>query len=71
MDESKPWYASQTVWASIIQVGVGLGVSLHLFDSAAGAAIATEGPGLLVGIATTVLGVWSFYGRVKASKTIG
>jgi hypothetical protein len=71
MDNTKPWYASQTVWASILQMGVGAGISLGWFSSDAGTAIATEGPGLLVGLATVVLGVWSLYGRVKATKQVG
>ncbi len=71
MDTSKSWWASQTVWASILQVAVGLGVSFGLFSSDAGAAITAEGPGLLIGIVTSALGVWSLIGRVVATKTIG
>ncbi len=71
MDDTKPWYASQTVWASIIQMGVGVATAAGLLTGTAGTAIATDAPGLLVGLATTVLGIWSLYGRVTASKTIG
>jgi hypothetical protein len=70
MDDTKAWYASQTIWASLLQMAVGVGVATGVINDAAGSAIVGDGPGLIIGLVTAVLGVWSLYGRVKASKTI-
>jgi hypothetical protein len=71
MEETKPWYTSRTIWASIIQVGVGVGVSLGVIGDSAGAHILAEGPDLVVGLAVGVAGVLGIWGRIKATKTIG
>ena len=70
MDDTKPWYTSQTIWASILQMAVGVGVGLGAINAAAGTEILAAGPGLLLGLINTGLGAWALYGRVKASKTL-
>jgi hypothetical protein len=71
METSKSWYASKTIWASVFQVGVGIAVSFGVISDSAGASVVAEGPDLIVGIVTAGLGLWSFYGRVFATKTLG
>lgn len=70
MEDIKPWFASTTVWASILQVAVGLGTATGLFTGAAATAIATEGPGLIIGVITSALGIWGLYGRIRATKQL-
>lgn len=70
MEETKPWWSSRTIWASILQVGVGVAVSLGLFSDTAGGAILADGPDLIIGVVTGLLGAWGLYGRVKATKTL-
>jgi len=71
MDEVKSWWESRTIWASIAQVAVGIGVSLGLFDAAQGTTIAAQFPDLIVGVVTAALGVVTFWGRYVAAKKIG
>lgn len=71
MDETKSWWRSNTIWASILQVGVGLAVSTGFISDSAGGSIIAEGPDLIIGIVTAVLGLYGFYGRMTATKTIG
>lgn len=68
MDETKPWYLSRTIWASVVTVvtavaGV-LGVPVAQVDNQA--LIDT----LLQGIAA-ISGLIAIFGRVKASSRIG
>lgn len=70
MNETKPWYLSLTIWASLVQILVGLAVSLGFVDQAAGTQIANELPGLLVGLAGTGIGVLTLVGRVRAKTEI-
>lgn len=70
MDDTKPWYASQTIWASILQMAVGVAVGLGFINAAAGTEIVATGPGLLLGLVNAGLGAWSLYGRVSATKTV-
>lgn len=70
MDNSKPWYASNTIWASFLQMAVGVAIALGVINDAAGSEIVAAGPGLLLGLVNTALGAWSLYGRVKATKTL-
>lgn len=69
-EPTKPWYASTTVWASILQVVAGLSVAVGLFDAAAGTTITSEGPAIIVSLVTAALGAWGVYGRVKATTPI-
>lgn len=70
MNETKPWYQSIGVWASLVQVLVGVAVSLGFVDSAAGSTIADQLPGLIVAIVTSLAGALSLWGRVYAKKEI-
>lgn len=69
-DSSKPWWQSRTIWASVLQVGLGIAVSLGVITGTQSGAILADAPDLIVGIATALLGGWGLYGRVKATKTL-
>lgn len=71
MEDSKPWWQSKTIWASILQVGIGLAVSFGLFSEAAGKEILETGPELLTGIGVSAVGLLQIWARVKATKQIG
>jgi hypothetical protein len=70
MDGSKPWYLSNTVWASVLQLALGVAVSLGVIDGVQSDAILADGPELIVGIAASALGLWGLIGRVRATKTL-
>ena len=70
MDESKPWYASNTIWANLLQMGVGIAVGLGFINAAAGTEIVASGPGIILGIVNAALGAWGLIGRVRATKSI-
>lgn len=70
MEDTKPWWQSRTIWASILQVGIGIAVSFGLFSQEAGATILAEGPDLITGIAVSVVGALQIFSRVKATKQI-
>jgi hypothetical protein len=71
MEDTKPWWQSRTIWASILQVLIGIGVSFGLFSQAAGETILSQGPDLIVGIGVSIVGVLQVVSRVKATKQIG
>jgi len=68
--DAKAWYASKTIWASVLQVIVGILTATGLVSASVGAEIAAQGPELIVGAVTVVLGVVSLYGRAKADKKV-
>ena len=70
MDSTKAWYASKTIWASILQMGVGIAVATGLVNDVAGSTIVTDGPDLIIGIVNIALAGYAMYGRVKADKAI-
>jgi hypothetical protein len=70
MDETKPWYASKTIWASILQVLVGVLVSTGFLGEGTAGTIIAEGPELIAGAVVGLLGLVSLYGRAFAKKTI-
>lgn len=70
MNETKPWYASKAIWASILQVLVGVLVSTGFLGDNAGDTIIAEGPELVAGAVVGVLGLVSLYGRAFAKKII-
>lgn len=70
MDTSKPWYASKTIWASILQMAVGIAVAMGLVNDVAGSTIIAEGPDIVIGLVNGALGAWSLYGRVKATTQV-
>lgn len=71
MEDTKPWWQSRTIWASILQVGIGLAVSFGLFSAEAGAAILADGPDLIAGLGVSIVGALQIWSRVKATKQIG
>ena len=70
MEDTKAWWASRTIWASIAQVLVGIAVSIGVFDATQGAEITAQFPDLIVGVVTAALGLITFWGRFVASKLI-
>lgn len=69
-DNTKPWWQSQTIWASVLQVALGIAVSFGLVTDVQSGAILADAPALIVGISTVLLGGWGLYGRVKATKAL-
>jgi hypothetical protein len=70
MEETKPWYRSNAVIASILQMAVGVAVAAGLINEVAGSTIIAEGPGVLIGAINAALGLWGLVGRIKATKAI-
>ncbi len=70
MEDSKPWYASRNIWASILQVGVGIAITMGLFSQEVGAGIVSQGPDLLAGLAVSVIGIVQIATRAMAKHTI-
>lgn len=70
MTDTKPWYLSLTIWASLVQVLVGLAVALGFVDQVAGTAIADQLPGLIIALVTSGSGVLTLVGRVRAKTEI-
>ena len=70
MADTKPWYQSQTIWASILQMVVGVAIATGLVNDAQASIVIAEGPGLIIGGVTLALGVWSAIGRARAVKAI-
>ena len=70
MDDSKGWWQSTTIWASLVQVAVFGLLALNLVTANGAAALTADLPGLLVNIAGVVTGGIALYGRAVATKTI-
>ena len=70
MEETKPWWTSKTVWASVIQIIVGIAVATGLLTQTQGTEVVSNFPELAVGLATSGLGLISFVTRVIASKQL-
>lgn len=70
MDETKPWYTSNGVWASLLTILGGVGTAIGGWDGGDVNMVVTEAPAYLVGIAVGALGLWSLYGRWGASKKV-
>lgn len=68
--ETKYWYESKTVWASILQVVIGIAVSAGFLSATDSSVLLSEGPDLIVGGITIALGIFGVYGRIKATKQI-
>ncbi|MEM1366026.1 MAG: hypothetical protein AAGH82_09775 [Pseudomonadota bacterium] len=67
MTETKSWYASKTIWASVAAI-IGAGLSLFgmPFGSGAEQLLAER----LTELATVVAGLLALYGRLTADKRI-
>lgn len=70
MNEEKPWYLSKTIWASILQVTLGIAVSAGLVSAEASEVLKEAGPEVITGLVTAVLGALGLYGRVTAKSTL-
>lgn len=70
MEDAKPWWQSRTIWASVLQVALGVAVSFGLVTDTQSGAILADAPDLILGITTALLGGWGLYGRVRATKTL-
>ena len=70
MDETKGWWLSTTIWASLVQIAVFGLLGLNLVTAGGAAAITTELPNLLVNVAGVITGAIALYGRATASKMI-
>ena len=73
--DSKPWYMSKTVWASIIGTIVGILTMFKVIHIGGIQVenIPAETEGLsqtIVGIVETVLGLLALYGRLTAKKVL-
>ena len=68
--EGKPWWQSKSVWGNLLTICTGIAVSLGWFSQDAADAVVSQGPDLIAGIAVSVLGVFSLYGRVVAKKQL-
>jgi len=68
MDGTKPWYTSQTVWASALAI---LGTVLSFFHVTFGAADQAAVVQAVIEIATAASSLWAIIGRLRATKAIG
>ena len=68
MIDTKPWYLSRTIWASLVAIGLSiagaLGVSVDAID---GAGL----PDALLQAATGIAALFALFGRLSASRKIG
>jgi hypothetical protein len=68
MDQSKPWYASRTVWGGLVAVAAPvIGMMLHVTVGVGDQAVLVDA---LTGIGSGVGGLIAVYGRVKATEKI-
>lgn len=68
MDSTKPWYTSQTIWASALAI---LGTVLSFFHVNFGAADQASVVEAVLQIVTAASALWAIIGRLRASKAIG
>lgn len=67
MDETKPWYLSKTVWASLVTIAAAGGSLLGLPLGGLDKPALTD---LLIQAVTAVSGLIALIGRVSAEKRI-
>jgi hypothetical protein len=69
--ENKPWYASKTIWASLIVVVVALLSMLGKSEEAAVISEQSEGiADWVMQLVMLVAGAMAFYGRISAKKVL-
>lgn len=71
MDETKPWYTSQAIWASMLTMVTGLMVTFGMMTQEMAVAVVGEVPGYMVGISTSLIGLWGLWARWTATTKIG
>lgn len=70
MNQTKPWYASKTIWASVFQILAGVLVTTGIVSDAGHELLVNDGPELLTGLVVAVLGLFGLYGRMNATTII-
>jgi len=72
MTNTKPWYASKTVWGGIVAAAAGV-ASLAGYELSPDtqAFLADQAVAIATSVATIVGGVLAIYGRLNAKKKIG
>lgn len=68
MENSKPWYLSRTVWASLVTVAAAVGGLMGMSIGASDQALMSEA---LLQIVTAVGGIIAVFGRLSATDKIG
>jgi hypothetical protein len=68
MTETKPWYQSRTIWASLITVATGLAGAVGLPVDGLDNSSLTD---TLLQLVTAVAGLVSIFGRLSAKDRIG
>lgn len=68
MNDSKPWYLSKTIWASIVTIATALGALSGLPSGAIDNAALTD---TIVQAVTAISGLVAIFGRVFAARRIG
>lgn len=68
MNDTKPWYTSQTIWANIVAV---VGVVLTVFHVDFGMTDQATVVTAITEIVTGVAAIWGIIGRLQATHMIG
>lgn len=68
MTDSKPWYLSRTIWASIVSVALGVGGWLGLASEQFDQGLLTDS---LIELVGALAGVIAIIGRLRATARIG
>lgn len=67
MNDTKPWYLSRTVWASLVTVAAGVGGIFGLPVETVDNQALT---GTLLQAVTAISGLFALFGRLKADRRI-
>lgn len=70
MEGTKPFWASKTAWASLVQIMTFGLLTLGLVDQHGVEVLNEQAPELAVTLVGVVTGAFALYGRVKATKAI-
>lgn len=70
MDETKVWYASKTMWATVIQTVLSVAVVMGFISTSGAAVLLGVLPDTIVGIVGILFGLYTAYGRVVATAKI-
>lgn len=70
MNDTKPWYASRTIWAGVVMIMLGIGKLAGLVGDEQAAGLLVTLPDTLMTIINGILAAVAIEGRVSATKTI-
>lgn len=70
MGDTKAWYLSKTIWAGVLQVAIGVGIVLGVFDKDGALAIVQTSPSSLMGLIEMAIGAIVVHGRFSAIKKL-